>query len=184
MTIHTIVAIVEDHPGVLNRISSILRRLSVNIESVTSGPTGVPSLIRVTIVVSGPALAVDQARKQLAKMIEVVKVSDISGEDMMARELALIKVKTTRQNRSEIMQVVEVTKAGIVDVSPDSITVEVTGDTNRVNSIITLLQAFDIREIARTGRVAITRGTAGVLQLEEAAPVKKPKRSQRAPAEK
>jgi acetolactate synthase-1/3 small subunit len=111
-----------------------------------------------TIVVGGDDAQVEQVRKQLEKLINVVKVSDITEEDIVVRELALVKVKTTAQTRSEIMQIVDIFRANIVDVAPNSLTIEVTGDEDKVNSLIRLLHEFGVKEIARTGRIALTRG--------------------------
>jgi acetolactate synthase-1/3 small subunit len=112
-----------------------------------------------TIVVGGDAAQVEQVRKQLEKLINVVKVSDITEENMVSRELALIKVKTTTTTRSEIMQIVGIFRANIVDVGPNSLTVEVTGDENKVNSLLRLLHDFGVKELSRTGRIALTRGS-------------------------
>jgi len=113
-----------------------------------------------TIVVGGDSAQVEQVRKQLEKLINVVKVSDITEEEIVTRELALVKVKATAQTRSEIMQIVDIFRANIVDVSPSSLTIEVTGDEDKVNSLIGLLREFGIKEIARTGRIALTRGVS------------------------
>jgi acetolactate synthase-1/3 small subunit len=111
-----------------------------------------------TIVAIGDSAQVEQVRKQLEKLINVVKVSDITEGDMVTRELALIKVKATASTRSEIMQIVNVFRASIVDVSPGSLTVEVTGDEDKVNSLLGLLRDFGVKEVSRTGRIALTRG--------------------------
>jgi acetolactate synthase-1/3 small subunit len=113
-----------------------------------------------TIVVGGDAAQVEQVRKQLDKLINVIKVSDITEEDMVTRELALIKVKATASTRSEIMQIVDIFRANIVDVAPGSLTVEVTGDENKLNSLLGLLRDFGIKELSRTGRIALTRGSS------------------------
>ena len=157
-TKHTLVALVEDKPGVLNRIASLFRRRGFNIQSLAVGGSEHPGLSRMTIVVVGDSAQVEQVRKQLEKLINVVKVSDITAEDMVTRELALIKVKATASTRSEIMQIVDIFRANIVDVAPGSLTVEVTGDEDKVNSLIGLLREFGVKEIARTGRIALTRG--------------------------
>ena len=164
---HTLVALVEDKPGVLNRMASLFRRRSFNIESITVGHSELPHLSRMTIVVNGAATMVEQVRKQLDKVIDVVKVSDITEGDMIARELALIKVKATSATRSEIMQIVDIFRANIVDVASGSVTIEVTGDEEKINSLFNLLRGFGIREIARTGCIAMTRGSRGALQVEE-----------------
>ena len=167
-TKHTLVALVENKPGVLNHMASLFRRRGFNIESIAVGHSELPHLSRMTIVVNGTTAMVEQVRKQLDKVIEVVKVSDITEEDTVVRELALIKVKTTSANRSEIIQIVDVFRANIVDVSTDSVMIEVTGDEDKIDSLYNLLRGFGIREIARTGRIAMTRGTSVLLSKEKA----------------
>jgi len=155
---HTLVALVEDKPGVLNQMASLFRRRGFNIESIAVGHSELPHLSRMTIVIDGATPMVEQVRKQLDKLVDVVKVYDITGYDLVARELALIKVETTPTTRSEVIQIVDVFRANIVDVAPDSVIVEVTGDEEKVNSLFNLLSGFGIREMARTGRIAMTRG--------------------------
>lgn len=167
MAKHTLIALVEDKPGVLNRVASLFRRRSFNIESIAVGHSEHPNLSRMTIVVDGDAARVEQVRKQLDKVVNVVKVVDITKDALVARELALIKVKATASTRSEIIQIVDVFRANIVDVASDSLTVEVTGDEDKVDSLLNLLRGFGIREIARTGRIALTRGGTGALAIEE-----------------
>lgn len=157
-TKHTLVALVEDKPGVLTRITGLIRRRGFNIQSLAVGYSEQPGLSRMTVVVSGDSTEVEQVRKQLEKLINVVRVSDITEEAIVSRELALIKVKSTASTRSEIMQIVDIFRANIVDVSSDSLTVEVTGDEDKVESLIELLGIFGIKEITKTGRVALTRG--------------------------
>ena len=159
-TKHTLVALVEDRPGVLNRVASLFRRRSFNIQSLAVGASEQPGLSRMTIVAIGDSAQIEQVRKQLEKLINVVKVSDITEEKMVTRELALIKVKTTASTRSEIMQIVGVFRANIVDVAPDSVTVEVTGDEDKVDSLLGLLRDSGIKELSRTGRIALTRGSS------------------------
>jgi len=157
-TKHTLVALVEDKPGVLNRVASLFRRRGFNIESITVGHSEVPHLSRMTVVVDGATTQVEQVRKQLDKVIDVVKVYEVSGDDMIARELALIKVQATSAGRSEIIQIVDIFQATIVNVARDSVTVMVTGDEDKIDSLLDLLRTFGIKEIARTGRIAMTRG--------------------------
>jgi len=157
-TKHTLVALVEDKPGVLNRIASLFRRRGFNIQSLAVGGSEQAGLSRMTIVAGGDSAQVEQVRKQLEKLINVVKVSDITEEDIVTRELALIKVKATASTRSQIMQIVDIFRANIVDVAPTSLTIEVTGDEDKVNSLIGLLREFGVKEITRTGRIALTRG--------------------------
>jgi acetolactate synthase-1/3 small subunit len=170
-TKHTLVALVEDRPGVLNRMASLFRRRGFNIESIAVGHSELPHLSRVTIVVDGATTQVEQVRKQLDKVIDVVKVSDITGDDIVTRELALIKVKATSATRSEILQIVDIFRANIVDVAGDSVTIEVTGDQDKIDSLYGLLRGFGIKEIARTGRIAMTRGALSAT-LAEGPPLK------------
>jgi acetolactate synthase-1/3 small subunit len=158
MTKHTLVALVEDKPGVLNQMASLFRRRGFNIESIAVGHSEVPHLSRMTIVVNGAAAMVEQVRKQVDKIVDVVKVSDITEDDIVSRELALIKVKTTSSTRSEIIEIADIFRANIIDVGVDSLTIEITGDEDKINSLLSLLRGFGIREIARTGCIAMTRG--------------------------
>ncbi len=164
---HTLVALVEDKPGVLNRVSSLFRRRNFNIESIAVGHSVQPRLSRMTIVVEGNTAKVEQVRKQLDKVVEVVKIVDITNDNPVARELALMKIKATPSTRSEIIQIVDIFRANIVDVSSDSLMVEVTGDEEKVDSLLELLRGFGIREIARTGRIALTRGGIGPLMVDD-----------------
>jgi acetolactate synthase-1/3 small subunit len=154
------VALVEDKPGVLNRVASLFRRRGFNIESLAVGSSEIPGFSRMTIVVGGSSAEVEQVRKQLDKLVNVVKVSDITEEEIVTRELALIKVKATSSTRSEIIQIVDIFRANIIDVAPSSLIVEVTGDEDKVNSLLRLLRNFGIKEVARTGRIALTRGAS------------------------
>jgi len=159
MAKHTLVALVEDKPGVLNRMASLFRRRGFNIESIAVGHSEVPHLSRMTIVVNGTTAMVEQVRKQVDKLVDVVKVSDITGSDKVARELALIKVKANSATRTEIIEIADIFRANIVDVASDSVTVEVTGDEDKINSLYNLLSGFGIKEMAKTGRIAMTRGS-------------------------
>jgi acetolactate synthase-1/3 small subunit len=166
---HTIVTLVEDKPGVLNRVASLFRRRGFNIESIAVGHSEIPHLSRMTIVVNGSTAMVEQVRKQLDKVVDVVKAVDITGENITARELALIKVRATSATRSEIIEIVDIFRANIVDVAPDSLIIEITGDEDKVNSLLNLLRGFGIKEIARTGRIAMVRGSAGQLSEKKKA---------------
>jgi len=160
---HTIVALVMDKPGVFNRISSLFRRRGFNMESIAVGHSELANISRVTIVVDGSTVQVEQVRKQLEKIIDVVKVTDITMRDTITRELALIKVHANSNTRSEIIQIVDIFRAKIVDVAGDSVTVEVTGDSSKVETLFKLLKVFGIKEIARTGYIAMTRGDTASL---------------------
>ena len=168
-TKHTLVALVEDKPGVLNRMASLFRRRGFNIESIAVGRSEVPHLSRMTVVVDGTTTSVEQVRKQLDKVIDVIRVSDITDDNIITRELALIKVRATSSTRSEIRQIVDAFRANIVDVGTDSVTVEVTGDEPKINSLYNLLRGFGIKELARTGRIAMTRGISSPLRGEKKA---------------
>jgi acetolactate synthase-1/3 small subunit len=164
---HTLVALVENKPGVLNRMASLFRQRDFNIESIAVGHSEQPHLSRMTIVIDGATTMVEQVRKQLDKVVDVVKVSDITNDEIIARELALIKVKATSSVRSEIMQIVDIFRANIVDVAPNSVTIETTGDEEKIDSLLNLLRGFGIKEITRTGRIAMTRGGSSPLRAED-----------------
>ena len=123
-TKHTLVALVEDKPGVLNQMASLFRRRGFNIESIAVGHSELPDLSRMTIVVSGSANILEQVRKQLSKVVDVVKVVDVTGDNITARELALIKVRATSSTRSEIIEIADIFRANIVDVASDSLTID------------------------------------------------------------
>jgi acetolactate synthase-1/3 small subunit len=158
---HTLVALMEDKPGVLNRVSSLFRRRNYNIESLSVGHSEAKGISRMTIVVNGDERVVEQVVKQLEKLINVTDVLNVSDMPTVIRELALIKVKAAHGTRSEIVELVNIFRARVVDVGATSLTVEITGPVDRVNSLINLLQPFGIEEMARTGRVAMVRGGNG-----------------------
>ena len=155
---HTITAFVIDKPGVLNRVASMFRRRGFNIASLAVGHSEVPGLSRMTFVVEGDDYTVDQVTKQLRKLIDVIEVSVISKENYVSRELALIKVKAAPANRGEIMQIVDIFRANIIDVSHESVVIEVTGDEDKIESLCNLLNPFGVLELMRTGVIAMTRG--------------------------
>ena len=158
---HTLVAWMENKPGVLNRVSGLFRRRNYNIESLTVGHSETPNISRMTIVLHGDDRIVEQVVKQLTKLINVTKVVDVGDTPTVVRELALIKVMAGPGTRSEIMELTRVFRARVIDVGAKSLTVEITGPEDRVNSLIGLLEPFGIEEIARTGRVAMLRSGNG-----------------------
>ncbi len=162
---HTVVALVENHPGVLNRVASLFRRRGFNIDSLTVGHTEIPRISRMTIVVDGANTVVEQVVKQLYKVIDVLKVSDISDDGAVTRELALIKVSATASTRSEIMQIVDIYRAKIVDVATDSLIIETTGTEDKIESLVQLVRRFGIKEMVRTGKVAMVRSVVGATKL-------------------
>ena len=155
---HTITALVEDKPGVLNRVASMFRRRGFNISSLAVGNSEIPNLSRMTFVVEGDSRTVEQVTKHLHKLIDVIKVSDISEDNAVARELALMRVQTTSQTRSDVMQIVDLFRAHVIDVSSDSLIVEVVGDEEKVDALQNLLGPYGVLEVMRTGIVAMTRG--------------------------
>lgn len=157
---HTIVALMEDKPGVLNRISSLFRRRNFNIESLTVGHSETPGISRMTIVTEGDSKIVEQVEKQLYKLINVTKVVNVTHEPTVIRELALIKVAANGATRSEITSLVDIFRAKVVDVASDSLIIEITGTEDKVDSLVNLLRPFGIREMVRTGRVAMVRGNS------------------------
>ena len=168
---HTVVAIVEDKPGVLMRVASLFRRRGFNIESLTVGHSEAEGLSRLTLVVDGESAPIEQVEKQLYKLIDVVKVSDLSHEDMIARELAMIKVRCNNINRHEILEIANVFRADIVDIATNSIILQVVGDEDKVDGLVKMCEPYGIRELARTGRVAMVRGTK-TTTVHEAEPEK------------
>ena len=163
---HTVIALVEDKPGVMNRVASLFRRRAFNIESIAVGHSETKGLSRMTIIVDGANTAVEQVEKQLYKLIDVVKVTDITDKSMVARELVLIKVNVNAQTRAEIMQIVDIFRANIVDVYSDSVIVEVTGDEDKINSLIQLFKGFGIKEMVRTGCIAMVRGDSSPTSVD------------------
>jgi acetolactate synthase-1/3 small subunit len=160
---HTLIALMQDHPGVLDRVASLFRCRTFNIESLTVGHSEVPGISRMTLVVDCDSEAHrEQVVKQFHKLIEVTKViEDATPDRAVYRELALIKVAATLETRSSIIQLVDVFRAQVIDVSATSMTIEITGDEDKVDSFVSLLRPFGIKELARTGRVAMLRGSNG-----------------------
>jgi len=158
---HTLVALMEDKPGVLNRVSGLFRRRNYNIESLSVGHSETPGISRMTIVVNGDERVVEQVVRQLEKLINVTQVLNVTNMPTVVRELALIKVKASHGTRSEIVELANIFRARVVDVGATSLTIEITGPEDRVNSFIDLLRPFGIEEMARTGRVAMVRGGNG-----------------------
>lgn len=155
---HTISCLVENKPGVLARVASLFARRGYNIESLAVGTTENPEISRMTIVVGGEDIVIEQVTKQLNKLVEVIKVSDITSAPAVERELALIKVSSDKNTRPEIIQIVDIFRAKIVDISENNLTVEVTGDGSKVKAMEELLKKFGIKEMVRTGKVVLVRG--------------------------
>jgi len=156
--LHTIAAIVENKPGVLVRIAALFSRRGFNIDSLTVGATDNPDYARMTITVDGDEVVLEQVTKQLNKLINVIRVSELLPSESVERELAIIKVAAKKEDRSEIVEIVSVFRAKIIDVSPRSMIVEVTGSEDKIEAMVRLLRQFGIKEMARTGKVSMTRG--------------------------
>jgi acetolactate synthase-1/3 small subunit len=158
---HTISMLVENHFGTLNRIAGLFAAKGYNIDSLTVGPTEDSDVSRMTIVTRGDDQVIEQIMKQLHKLIDTIKVVDLTFESYVERELALIKVQSTATTRPEIMQISEIFRAKVVDISPKTLTLEVTGSQQKVEAIINMLKPFGIKELSRTGRVALKREFQG-----------------------
>ena len=155
---HTISVIVENKPGVLHRVSGLFSRRGFNIESLAVGITAKPDTSRITIVAEGDDQTLEQIIKQLYKQIDVLKVFDLPEGDSIERELALIKVKASGKSRTEVTQIVDMFKARIVDVSEESVMIEVSAEKQKVEDMQKLLEKFGILELVRTGKIALKRG--------------------------
>ncbi len=160
----TMIAWMEDKPGVLNRVASLFRRRDFNIESLAVGHSETPGISRMTFVVDGDERELRQVETQLYKLINVTCVEDVTDKPAVTRELALVKVQATGSTRAEILQLVDIYRASVVDVALDSLVVQVTGPEDRVDSLITLLSHFGIKEMVRTGRVAMVRGNGHAIE--------------------
>lgn len=157
---HTIAVLVNDQPGVLQRVSGLFGRRGFNIESITVGQSEEVGLSRMVIVTLGDQHTLEQIEKQLYKLIDVIKVVDLGSKPMVARELALIKVKAEPSERPEIMGVVETFRASVVDIGTASLLVQVVGETTKIDAMIELLKPYGIKELSRTGVTAMIRGNA------------------------
>jgi|TARA_Y100000814_G_C12190803_1_gene354631 acetolactate synthase-1/3 small subunit len=155
----TITSLVQDRPGVLSRISGLFRRRGFNIASLAVGSSEKPGLSRMTFVVEGSASSLRSVAEQLDKLIDVVEAKDITEKNIVWRELALIKVSSSKVNRSEILELAKIFRVNIIDIGVSSLTMEITGGKEKIDSLIELLRQFDIKEVIRTGRVATLRGT-------------------------
>lgn len=154
---HTLSVLVEDEAGVLTRIAGLFARRGFNIESLAVGPTEQTGISRITMVVPGDDSVIEQLTKQLYKLINVLKVNDITEKPCVERELMLLKVNATSNIRPEVINFAQIFRARVVDVSDDSLTLEVVGDPGKMVAIVQVLERFGIREIARTGKIALTR---------------------------
>jgi acetolactate synthase-1/3 small subunit len=157
-TTHTLSVLVENKPGVLARIAGLFSRRGYNIDSLAVGPTEHPEISRMTIVVNVEDSPLEQVTKQLNKLIEVIKVVELEPQASVQRELMLIKVRADVQTRSAVLETVQLFRAKVVDVSPDAVTIEATGNLDKLAALLRVLEPFGVREIVQSGMVAVSRG--------------------------
>ncbi|NLW24873.1 MAG: acetolactate synthase small subunit [Clostridia bacterium] len=156
---HTLAVLVENHPGVLSRVSGLFSRRGYNIESLVVSETEDSSVSRMTIVVSGDKAIIEQVTKQLNKLIDVIKVTDLTNEEAVNRQLLLVRVAADNTTRGEIVQLMDIFRARVVDIGRRSMVIEATGDEEKIQAIIKSLQPFGIQELAKTGTLAMLRGS-------------------------
>jgi acetolactate synthase-1/3 small subunit len=159
---HLLVVLALDKPGVLNRVASLMRARNFNIESLAVSHTDQPGISRMTIVIYGDDVQVEQATKQLYKLIDVLKVQDVTNDPIVEHELALIKVRATERTRSEVIKIVELYRGRIVDVASDAVIVEAVGTEQEIDALVALVRGFGIKELVRTGAVVMTRGAGSI----------------------
>jgi acetolactate synthase I/III small subunit len=170
MKAHTFIVTVEDLPGVLNRISSLFRRRGFNIESLTVGHTERPGVSRMTFVVLTDPAGAERFEAHLYKLVNVISVADITNKPAVYRDLAMIKVAAPQERRPEIVHLVDVFRARIVDLAPDSLTIEITGGEEKIDGLLDVLRPYGVLEMARTGRLAMTRAMRGSTSSGSTAP--------------
>ena len=159
---HVLVAVVQNRTGVLNRVASLMRARDFNIESLSVSHTDSEDVSRMTITIHGDEFHVEQATKQLYRLIDVLKVQDVTDEPTVQHELALVKVRATDRNRGEIVSIVEMNRGRIVDLAAEAVIVEATGTEAEVDALVALLRGFGIKEIVRTGAVVMSRGSQSI----------------------
>jgi len=156
---HTLSVLVENKPGVLTRVTSLFARRGFNIDSLAVGPTEDPTLSRITIVVSAEDTPLEQITKQLHKLINVIKIQDLDPAESIDRELVLFKVNAASEKRHEIIEIANVFRAKVIDVGRNSLTIEATGSPDKIQAMEDLFRAYGIKELARTGKIALSRGS-------------------------
>ena len=154
---HTLSILVENKPGVLTRIAGLFARRGFNIDTLTVGPTDDDRISRITLTLDGAVHPIDQVTKQLHKLVNVLKIRDLDPQDTVARELALFKVAVDGVQRAEVMQICDIFRAKIIDVQPETLAIEVTGSESKINKFLLLMDRFGIKELTRTGKVALPR---------------------------
>jgi len=163
---HTLSVLVEDKPGVLARVAALFSRRGFNIQSLAVGPTEQKNMSRMTIVVTAEETPLEQITKQLNKLINVIKIIEQEDANMVARELALIKVRADAGNRSQVIEAVNLFRAKIIDVSNESLTVEATGTAEKLEALLRILEPYGVREMVQSGVVALSRGPRGMVNAK------------------
>lgn len=164
MTTHTLSVLVEDKPGVLARIAGLFSRRGFNIDSLAVGRTEHPGISRMTIVVSVEGLPLEQVTKQLNKLVEVVKIVELEPSDAVERQLLMVKVKADASSRSHVLDAVQLFRAKVVDVAPDAVTIQLTGNNGKVNDFLAVLEPLGIRELVQSGVIGIGRGSRSITE--------------------
>jgi acetolactate synthase-1/3 small subunit len=164
MSRHTLSVLVENKPGVLARIAGLFSRRGFNIDSLAVGPTEHPEISRMTIVVNVEESPLEQVTKQLNKLIEVIKIVELDGPQSVTRELLLVKVRADSETRGQVLETVQLFRAKVVDVSTDAVTVEVTGNADKLEAFLRVLEPFGVRELVQSGMVAIGRGGRSITE--------------------
>ena len=164
MSTHTLSVLVENKPGVLARIAGLFSRRGFNIDSLAVGPTEHPEISRMTIVVNVEESPLEQVTKQLNKLVEVIKIVELEDKDSIERELLLVKVKADADSRGQVLETVQLFRAKVVDVATDAVTVEVTGNADKLEAFLRVLEPFGIRELVQSGLVAIGRGGRSITE--------------------
>lgn len=164
MSRHTLSVLVENKPGVLARISALFSRRGFNIDSLAVGPTEYPEISRMTIVVSVEGLPLEQVTKQLNKLVNVLKIVELEPESTVERELIMVKVRADLESRSHVLETVQLFRAKVVDVAPDTVTIEATGDRGKLEAFLKVLEPFGIKELVQSGMVAMGRGSRSITE--------------------
>jgi len=164
MSKHTLSVLVENRPGVLTRVAGLFARRGFNIHSLAVGPTEVPDVSRMTVVVDVDELPLEQVTKQLNKLISVIKIVELEPSASVQRELLLVKVKADLQTRTHVLETVQLFRAKVVDVAPDAVTIEATGNAEKLEALLKVLEPFGIRELVQSGMVAIGRGSRSITE--------------------
>ncbi|HEX4655434.1 MAG TPA: acetolactate synthase small subunit [Mycobacteriales bacterium] len=173
MSRHTLSVLVENKPGVLARVSSLFSRRGFNIDSLAVGPTEHPEVSRMTIVVNVEELPLEQVTKQLNKLVNVIKIVELDPSASVQRELLLVKVKADLDTRSHVLETVQLFRAKVVDVAPDTVTIEATGTADKLDALIRVLEPFGIKELVQSGMVAVGRGSRSITDRNTLRPVER-----------